>query len=573
MKSFRFINLWLLSELDQKARVIEFRENVNALIGTNHTGKSTIVRNLFTAFGCKTRPYGKEWRQDTISAVEFSVEEKYYLILHREGIHTLFDASLQVLWSTSDGGELRDHFSSLVGFTLPLMAQDGEIRTARPSFFFVPFFVDQDGSWDAPWRTFQSLGEFKQWERATLDIALGARAPVYWETWGEVASTKKIIEDLSHELRLLSNTRARLAEQFPKAPWFRDALAFRKDLKELEERADKLSKDQSDLRRQATDTTTSINVMSAQVRLIEGALIAHSEDMSFLDGLPSNQDITCPTCGTAHEHSFHERMKLEAEADELRELKSSFKARMVSYESSQALTQDKLLLVDKQANEIDELLDRTRGDLRLREVIDRAGLDKAFSAFEMQLEKISKSKARQEEALSDLENLLRSLDDKKHTKKVRDTFNSLYAKFAGELGVPPSLLNRKGEIKVKPQQGGSGGPRAILAYYFAMAHTANMYSSQIIPPLVIDSPHQKAQDDINRPIVTEFIVRNRVPGQQLIVGLEEDVPVSVVLDENDMKLMLADKFSVLIKSDYKKSYDFFASLISREIEFVSKVLN
>lgn len=177
MRSFRFDKLWLLSEREQKARVIPLKRNSNALVGTNHTGKSTVSRSLFTAFGCATRPLGGEWDKDVVIAVEFNVEGQDYTMLRRGTVHTLFDSRHSVVWATAESGELRDKLSSLLGFSLSLTAnRSSEIRQARPAFFFVPFFVDQDGSWDSSWRTFQRLGEFQQWERPTLDLALGIRA-------------------------------------------------------------------------------------------------------------------------------------------------------------------------------------------------------------------------------------------------------------------------------------------------------------------------------------------------------------------------------------------------------------
>ena len=81
----------------------------------------------------------------------------------------------------------------------------------------------------------------------------------------------------------------------------------------------------------------------------------------------------------------------------------------------------------------------------------------------------------------------------------------------------------------KPSLGGSGGPRAILAYHFALAHTARETSNNVIPPMVIDSPHAKAQDAINRPKVTEFIFGNRVKDIQMIAAFEENLPEGLVL--------------------------------------------
>lgn len=51
MKSFRFESIWLLSHNEKRARRITFHPRRNLVLGTNHTGKSTLVKSLFMTLG------------------------------------------------------------------------------------------------------------------------------------------------------------------------------------------------------------------------------------------------------------------------------------------------------------------------------------------------------------------------------------------------------------------------------------------------------------------------------------------------------------------------------------------
>lgn len=570
MRNFHFEKLWLLSEKERRARKVILSPKANALVGTNHTGKSTISRNLFSAFGCKTRPLGDEWDKTAIVAVEFVVDEQRFIMLRRGTVHTLLDSDGEVLWATSDAGELRDKFSQLVDFVLTLTSsKTNEIRLARPAYFFVPFFIDQDGSWDSSWRTFSNLGEFQQWDTPTLDIALGIRPSEYWQTTSELAATERELGELIKEQSVLEGARLKLAEKFPRVPWYRDAITFRKELKELEDKAGKLAIEQDAVRSQFTEMRAQRDALRAQVQLIENALMAHAQDMQFLEAYEVGEDIVCPTCGTPHEHSFHERLNLEAEADELRQLRITLTARADVAERESARIADNLQELDTQAKEIEVLLDTQRGALKLRELVDRAGIDRAYSAFDEQRAQLDKASGEKSRLINELKQKLLALDDKKKAKAIRTFFNTCYSEFAQQLDVPPSLRTRKGKLTIKPQQGGSGGPRAVLAYYFAIAHTAAKFSPAVVPPLVIDSPHQKAQDEINRPIVTEFIFRNRVPGQQLIVGLEEALPQSVQLTNSDSEILLQKKYELLRGEEYEEVYKQIEPWINASREFFS----
>src|SRR5665647_78826 len=179
-RHFRFNVLWLLSEKDGRARKIEWAKNATVLVGGNHTGKSTLLRMLYHAFGCKIRPLGGEWDPRSVVAVTFSIDERTYSVLRRGSAFGLFDSSGAMLWATNDQGDFRVRFSELVPFVLPLVSQQGDTKQARPAFFFLPLLVDQDGSWGHNWQTFDGLGEFRQWQKPTIDLMLGIRSSEYW---------------------------------------------------------------------------------------------------------------------------------------------------------------------------------------------------------------------------------------------------------------------------------------------------------------------------------------------------------------------------------------------------------
>ena len=145
-RHFRFDELWLLSEEKRKARKITLAKNTTVLVGGNHTGKSTVLRMLYHAFGCKTRSLGGEWDPRAVVAVTFSVDTQQYTILRRASTFSMFDSSGVMLWATNEQGYLRSRFSDLIPFILPLVSQQDETKQARPAFFFLPLFVDQDGS-------------------------------------------------------------------------------------------------------------------------------------------------------------------------------------------------------------------------------------------------------------------------------------------------------------------------------------------------------------------------------------------------------------------------------------------
>ena len=63
MRSFLFKSLSLLAPMERRARTLSFAPNVNALIGRNHSGKSTVLRMLYYPLGCETRKLAPQWQK------------------------------------------------------------------------------------------------------------------------------------------------------------------------------------------------------------------------------------------------------------------------------------------------------------------------------------------------------------------------------------------------------------------------------------------------------------------------------------------------------------------------------
>ncbi len=559
-RHFRFDVLWLLSEAEGRGRKITWAKGTTALVGGNHTGKSTLLRMLFYAFGCKTRALGAEWDPRTVVAVTFSTGEARYTILRRGGVFSLFDSAGTLLWVTDDSGELRSRFSALTAFVLPMMTQQGDVKQARPPFFFLPSYIDQDGGWGHSWQTFDGLGEFREWQKPTIELMLGIRGSEYWETAADLSAAKRRAEDLEREERIVKDTRKRLSDKFPRRPWFRDALTFKRELAQLEARASSLSVQQQQLEVERTDLANAQSTLESQVALIDGALKEHAPDMQFLDERRREGEIVCPTCGTAHENSFHSRLNLEAEADDLRQLRAHFGIKLERIKKDVEVHGQKLADIVAQADEVSLMLESRRGELKLREIVTRAGAEQAHDALDEQSASIEDESTQAQNLVEALKIKLEELNDSARAREITRRFRQFYSHFAASLTVPGSLGSHSGAIHVKPRAGGSGGPRAILAYHFALAFTAEEFCQGCIPPIAIDSPHQQAQDEIRRPQVTEFIIRNRPAGQQLIVGLEDPPPTSVALGPDDVRIDLTEQFAMLSAAQYTEVLSFIGPL-------------
>jgi hypothetical protein len=550
MKSFLFKSLSLLAPTERRGRTLSFSPSANAIIGGNHRGKSTVLRMLYYPLGCTTRRLGPQWTQDFTVLLTFAVGGVEYRALRSGTIFALFDADGTIVWAGTDQGEYRDVIAAILRFNLQLTPQQGPARLARISFFFLPTYIDQDGSWESGWSTFQNLGEFKDWQAPTIDFFLGVRPAKYWTTFAALSSAKNDSERVVADQAVLQRARARLEKNYPKKTWYRGGLHFRTELKMLEEQSARLAREEISLRDSAAEIASNGASIDAQVALVEAALKEHSKDMAYLGDRASDPAIICPTCGTSHENSFHERLNLESEADDLREVYKNLLGQRARLKRRFELSGKQLSDIQESAQEIKETLDIQRGAVKLRDIVDQAGITKAYEALEEEARALATQQGTLVLQIANLELELKAMQDPQKSQEVAEKFNSFYGRFAAQLDVPSPDKIRRGAMHRKPSLGGSGGPRAILAYHFALAHTARETSNNVLPPMVIDSPHAKAQDAINRPKVTEFIFGSRINDIQMIAAFEETLPEGLVLDGKSQIINLDRPYNLLLESEY-----------------------
>jgi hypothetical protein len=447
---------------------------------------------LYYPLGCSTRKLGPQWTQDFTVVLTFEVDGIDYKALRSGNISALFDADGGIIWAGTDQSEYRDVIAAILSFNLQLTPQQGAAKLARVSFFFLPTYIDQDGSWESGWSTFQNLGEFKDWQAPTIDFFLGVRPAKYWTTFAALSSKKHDADKVIADQTVLQRARVRLEKNYPKKTWYLGGLHFRTELKILEEQSARLAREEISLRDSAAEIASSSASADAQVALVEAALREHSKDMAFLGHYADDTAIICPTCGTSHVNSFHERLNLESEADDLRQVYKNLLEQRARLKRRFESSEKQLSEISESAQAIKETLDIQRGAVKLRDIVDQAGITKAYEALEEEARALATQQGTLALQIVNLELELKAMQDPQKSREIAEKFNTFYGQFAAQLDVPSPDKIRRGAMHRKPSLGGSGGPRAILAYHFALAHTARETSNNVIPPMVIDSPPRQS---------------------------------------------------------------------------------
>lgn len=61
MKRLTITKLIVISQSESRSLEVPFSKGLNIILGGNKTGKSSIIKSIFTTFGCECRRVEKDW--------------------------------------------------------------------------------------------------------------------------------------------------------------------------------------------------------------------------------------------------------------------------------------------------------------------------------------------------------------------------------------------------------------------------------------------------------------------------------------------------------------------------------
>lgn len=534
MKSFQFESISLLSHRDKRARKVSFHPQRNLIQGENHTGKSSLIKNLFITLGAKPSGTLEQWDPQTVSAVRFKVDGNSYLAIHHNGSRGLYDSAGTLLKATDSHAAWSAAFAELVGFKLVVMSKKtGQGVLADPACFFLPFYIDQDGSWREKWDTFPATQQFTAPVRSILEYFSGIKPAEYYELKSEHGTLSKEADARVNEMKLLERARTRLSQALPLGTVSLSESGFEEEIKRLSEEANELNGRQEKLRTKYVRESETVASINHQIQTAYASLREYAGDRKFLANVKNSQELICPTCGAEHEQSFLHYLGYAEDARILEELTRTLQGDLITAKREMDATNSEMGELRGNYSRINSILEKRRGEVKFREVVESHGAQAAHRAFDVEREQISSELAHWNAKLSEISVRLAELTDKKRAQRIVREFRTAYALARKALNVPDPSGNPN--LTSRPNRSGSGGPRLLLAYYAALWKICHGEQLNVSIPVVIDSPNQQDQDDLNLHVVLGFIAESLPASMQLIVCVtkhsEAQLDRTVVFDK------------------------------------------
>ncbi|MGV3628246.1 MAG: ATP-binding protein, partial [Betaproteobacteria bacterium] len=538
-----------MSFLERKARRIEFHPEITVIKGENEVGKSSLIKSIFWTLGCVPAKMNDRWQQASVcSALRVAIDGIEYTFLRQRDFYAVFDGEFQLLDTFTKVTEgLAPYFANLVHFGLRLPDKNGRVIALPPAYYFLPFYADQDGSWQNLWAAFARLEQFRDWKRGVISYHAGIRGNKYYEAQGRKFDAERERDKEARKREGLESVYKDLSEKFQAAQFNIDFSAFTNEIEELLHECGVLRAREEEFKARITELRSHQQIYRTQLDIATHAREESFKDYEFATQMHGD-DIPCPICGAEYSNSFSERFNIAFDENRCAELILELNGHLSELNKSIESELSQANKVTEERVAIERLLGRKEGEVAIADLINQEGRTELRSVMSANIDKLTANIGFYERAISTAEEEMKALSGKHRVKEINAFYSEKMRRYLNALEV--NSVSDKVVANVNTQRikdTGSELPRAILAYQVAYFHVVAKFGAAAVAPLVLDSPHQQDQDIKHRSGIMHFLQDEYLPGSQMILAVVNTDDVKFAGSE----ITLDRKWSLLLEEEFE----------------------
>ncbi|WP_439292118.1 MULTISPECIES: hypothetical protein [Rahnella] len=552
----------LLSERDGKARKITFSPGKNIVYGVNETGKSRVIKNLLWCLGgdASLRDAGG-FDPNIVCALSLSINEKKYIIVRQNKKMGFFqqDNHDLVFWC-STGKEWAELFSSYFNFPIKLQRNDdGEFDFAGPEYALLPFYIDQDNSWGNRWSTFMHLGQFQNWQSTVFNYFTGIKSAQFLSLKLLFDEQKLQANEFRRQIKSNKNFHEKVLSLLPVKNLTLSTDAFKTEITTLAATTEKLIIDQEKLRDSIIDIASQRQRLNTELRLAKRAEVETYGDIEYLSKFVDNQELECPTCGTIHMVTFHARLDLSEEADQLHHFIVQTKNEIDALTIKEKVLKEKYSVISEEIISVRNSIQVEHNGVSLDSIINARSGDVLHEAMALTTKVIEDEIDIANIKATKYQSQMDSISDLNLEKEIRRYCREQYRAYSLNLLIDRSELGDITAIGSRPSTTGSSGPRGILALHCSLLATSFKYTQSTFFPFVVDTPQQSGQDESNlKRMLDTSLGMSKYTGQVIVAT--ETIP-NEWNPESVKVIHLTEKRSLLSSEEYNPIIKFIRPLL------------
>ncbi len=535
MKRLLLKRLIVISRSEQSSLEVPFKKGLNIILGGNKTGKSSLIKSIFTALGCDCSKIEKDWK-NLISTylLYFEYGDEQYCVLRCGKEFSIIKkekSNYICIINTEKFQFFCDKLMEIFEINMQcVISNNSEIINVTTPLLFRFQYIDQDDGWSDIGNEFKNVRYIKDWKGDTNKFITGYLNNDYYklkakkiqisndkeEKLKELKSNEMFVESISHDLKKIS--------QLENLNQLNTVDDVQKKLIKLRNDTDDLRKKEYSIREKMIKLDNNIFMKKIELNNIYKNIEETQKDISF--AMERDEEIICPICGTKHKNSLNEQLNLSAGLENSEKLRNiledkinNFKEQLMNFNNEYEDIKNKIL-----KNE--ELIKDSKEMLSYEELYKNKGKYELYNKCKQELVKIESKYKNLIGEIGALDEQIKEIKSKKRKNEITMQLKDKCKAFAEKINLPSTYIKFRDLVQVIDHTG-SETPRLVYMYQSALYLYNLERGENPFNFYVIDTPNQQGQDEDNLECIfksMELLLSNKgqvIVGTERKTGLEE----------------------------------------------------
>ena len=567
MKRLMIRKLIVISQSESRSLEVPFEKGLNIILGGNKTGKSSIIKSIFTTLGCECKRVEADWKKLVSTyLLFFKYGERQFCIVRQDKKFQIFENinnDFSCIIETNAFHEYSNCLMDILEIKMPCISKDGKQFNITPPLLFRFQYIDQDEGWSKIADSFKNVAYIKDWKANTNKYVCGYLDDSYYALQAQKAEHILERDDKKKELNYNQNFVSRITSTLTRIEDIESVEDVTTDIELLLAKAEELRKLQFSYNAEMTVLENDIYINQHKLHIVEHNLIETKKDIEY--AMTQEDELICPFCGTIYSNGINEQLNITSDyahcENLIAELKSSISVATKELEELKNKYND----VSVEIQSIEQKVQNTQELLSYSSFYKSKGQFEIYESCKRQLDVLQGEINSCVSKIAITDEKINEKKSKERSKDIREDIERYCRTLADAINVPKTFIKLRDFVQVINRTG-SETPRLVYMYQSAL-YLYNL--ERAYSPFnfyVVDTPNQQGQDTENLGSIFKSLELFLSDEGQGIVGTERETGME---EKASNVIKLTGKRRCLNNINYKKHIELLEKLQKTAISWVA----
>lgn len=567
MKRLTIKKLIVISQSESRSLEVPFENGLNIILGGNKTGKSSIIKSIFTTLGCECKSIEADWKKLISSyLLFFNYGVKQFCIVRQGKKFQIFEYSgdaYSCVIETEEFHEYSNCLMDILDINMPCISKDGKQFNVTPPLLFRFQYIDQDDGWSKIADSFSNVGYIKDWKPNTNKYVCGYLDDTYYKLQAQKAEQTLIKDDKKKELNYNQNFVSRISSTLTQIEDMQSVDKVTTNIEYLLAKTEELRKMQFSYNAEMTVLENDIYVNQHKLHTVEHNLTEAKKDIEY--AMSQDDELVCPICGTIYANGLDEQLNITSDYAHCEKLIEELKNSISVFTEKLEELKEKHRAVSLEIQSIEQQIQNSQELLSYSSFYKNKGQYEIYESCKKQLEVLQREIDSHVSKIAIIEEKINEQKSTKRSKEIREDIEKYCRTLADAINISKNFIKIKDFVQIMNRTG-SETPRLVYMYQSAL-YLYNL--NRAYSPFnfyVVDTPNQQGQDTDNLESIFKSLELFLSDEGQVIVGTERETGME---GKASNVIKLTEKRRCLNNINYSKHVELLEELQKTAISWVA----